>query len=283
MSKYVPPAKTLHKLKAAQDVLKKLSLSEKQLKLGDIELACCQERVDGLGRSISAHLHSINFGLRASSADFSKSPKMNNLAKAVSLYEALQEKEHAILGVLTTTALLPSEKIVLEESRLSLIQGRIPESLTRQGETLLNHLTTAVKSAHDRISLAQKEVVLEKTRETLNTLGYDVRLKSRQSGLLLRGVKQDLSIAAEISKTGTLSLDLAGFEGGACSGELGMFVQKLEQAGIVMENAQKTHHGKKEGGILAQDAAKEIPFNPLQNNHQKRLFALSRQKLKIRR
>jgi hypothetical protein len=164
------------------------------------------------------------------------------------------------------------------------VTGEKPMKETHlNSEAILGKLTEAVRSAHNRITGVERDILKEKTQACLEALGYDVRIKSKTSGVLVRGVKQDLSIAACIDKSGTLSIDMAGFEGGACNKELDQLTGRLSESGVVMDDLRGIHHGKKEGGVLSQEAAREITFNPLNKNNRRHLFALSRTRRMIGR
>jgi hypothetical protein len=106
------------------------------------------------------------------------------------------------------------------------------------------------------------------TIKSLKAIGYQVRVKSIGSNLLIRGKKQDLSIAAQVTQKGELHIDMAGFEGDLCTKELDRLKDELSRYGIEFELIKRKYHGKKDGGVLAQSAEKEIPFdsNALQNN-----------------
>ena len=277
MSTYVPPRRIRLRLKALNEVAKRLSLSDASLTLENRELLSCHERVDALGKTISRNLADIKNSMPSITSE--------HLVKTVALYGALKEQDHVILSSIVAQGLSPREKNLLDEGLavLSIGDSRKILSLAPESDTLLNKLSDMVRSAHNRIALAEKDVIMEKTQDVLNALGYDVRVKSRRSGTLLRGMKNDLSIAADVSETGELSIDMAGFEGGACSKELDLFMGKLKDSGIMIQHPEGIFHGKKEGGVLAQEAAKEIPFNPLKKDNRRQLLAMSRQRTRIQR
>ena len=62
---------------------------------------------------------------------------------------------------------------------------------------------------------------------------------------------------------GEVEMDLAGFEGRSCEEEIGRIKEAFRERGISLRVTKSDFHGREEGGSLAQEAAKELPFNPL--------------------
>jgi len=110
------------------------------------------------------------------------------------------------------------------------------------------------------------EVISEKIASALNTTGYEVTVRLKEKETLIRGKQKDLSLAASVSDIGHMEIDAAGFEDGACSRETDKFLRELKERGIDGAIVGRTHHGKKEGGILMERLKHEpaASFNPLQ-------------------
>ena len=113
---------------------------------------------------------------------------------------------------------------------------------------------------------ASDAVVSEMVLRSLAEMGYEARVKERENDLLIRGRQEDLSIAMRVTENNELHMDMAGFTAGSCTGELDHINEVLRKHGIDCETIERVHHGKKEGGLLAEEVIREIPFsfNPLE-------------------
>jgi hypothetical protein len=229
MSEYVAkrkPRMVMHSLEAVKG-----KLDMRDLPCGG-SLPCAQERVDRLGESIARHLRAF---------DNVHDPA----SRLASLQRALGEEQHGLLGAMTHRA--------------------CPVSAAAPVDHQLCALTDAVRGAHACIATAEREVLSDAVAESLNTLDYAVRIKTKGDELLLRGTKNDLSFAARITKGAELHLDMAGFEGGACTREMDRLTGELSRRGITFGAEETVFHGKKEGGVLSQEIAQEI--NPLSSQN----------------
>jgi hypothetical protein len=192
---------------------------------------------------------------------------VTNFSRALSLQDALKEDKYALMGSIADVSLSANDQKTLSTARTLFSTGNIDRLSSLQGdsERLLRRLSDAAKNAHVELTRAERNVITEMTLESLTTLGYQTKSKLRGTDILVRGGKKDLSIVAHINTNNELHIDMAGFEGGACKAELARLNEELTRRGIGMEIKSSIHHGKKDGGILAQDIAKELPieFNPL--------------------
>ncbi len=225
-----------------------------------------KKRARAFGESLHRNLN----GLRARSgakASPRAAPQPAAWEKAVGLSRSLSEPRFAMMKELVDRRLSVTERRIVD-SALSAHANRESGGLAAlrgEADALFAKLNEAVKSAHLELMQAEQEVIAEKTGESLRTLGYEVKSKSRAAGALIRGKKRDVSIAAEISEGGELQIDMAGFEDGACRQELSALRDELQKQGINIEAAHSVFHGKKEGGVLARQAERELAseFNPL--------------------
>jgi hypothetical protein len=258
------------RLRSLEAIKGKLDMRELSCSDVNFEHITSQERIMSLGESISRHLHTLNKDvnkLKGTNQQIHRT--IGVISKAISTRRALSEERHILLQSLVTRTLSSKDIVTLNSSIEFLKTGNLIRLATMQAEAdnLLQKLSKTVKTAHLKLAAAEKEVLAEKTIESLTSIGYQVKSKSIGNELLIRGKKQDLSIAAQITKNGELHIDMAGFEGGACKGELDRLNEELLKQGIGFEITDRVYHGKKEGGVLAQKIKKEITieFNPLQS------------------
>lgn len=275
------------KLRSLEDIKAKLDIRELSSANFATECLTTNERVTSLGESISCHLSALNGTIKELQINNPlTSGTVDAAAKIVSLHEALGEDKHGLLKNMFDRTLSSKDIDTINLASNCLKTGDlIGLSMISTGvESLLTKMNSGVRTAHTEISKAERDVLREKTTEVLTVLGYQVKSKTKGEDILIRGKKQDLSVAAQI-KNGELSTDMAGFEGGACKGELHRLNEELARQGIVLSDIHSEYHGKRDGGVLAQEASKEIPFefNPLQEksstdskDHIKRLMGLNR-------
>lgn len=275
------------RLRSLEDIKAKLDIRELSSANFATECLTATDRVSELGKSISSHLSNLNSTIQEIRRNNPlSSGTVEAAAKIVSLHEALKEDKHQLLKTMFDRTLSSQDINTINLASNYLKTGDLTGlSMISTGvESLLTQMNSGVRTAHTEISKAERDVLREKTTEVLTVLGYQVKSKTRGEDILIRGKKQDLSVAAQI-KNGELSTDMAGFEGGACTGELHRLNEELSRQGIVLSDIHSEYHGKRDGGVLAQEAAKEVPFefNPLQEksstdskDHIKRLMGLNR-------
>jgi len=282
------------RLRSLEDIKAKLDIRELSSANFATECLTTNERVNALGDSISCHLSDLNITIKELQRNNPlTSGTVEAAAKVVSLHEALAEDKQHLLQTLVNRTLTSKDIDTINLASNYLKAGDVNGlSMISTGvETLLNKMNNGVRTAHSEITKAETEVLSEKMAESLNAMGYQVKSKSRGGERLIRGKKKDLSVAARITG-GELSTDMAGFEGGACKDELKRLNEELSRKGIVLGDIHSEYHGKRDGGVLAQEASKEIPFefNPLQEKtssdskeHIKRLMGLNHLRRRINR
>lgn len=147
----------------------------------------------------------------------------------------------------------------------SALKQQDAEALARMESRLdetLSSLEDATQQAHERLARAEQDALTRTTQDVLERCGYEVRRKEQGGGDLVRGKKEDLSVAAHL-EGGEVEMDLAGFEGRSCEEEMEQLKEAFRERGISLRVTKSDFHGREEGGSLAQEASEELPFNPL--------------------
>jgi hypothetical protein len=133
-----------------------------------------------------------------------------------------------------------------------------------QLDETLSSLEDATQRAHERLARAEQDALTRTTQDVLERCGYEVRHKHQGRGDLVRGKKEDLSVAAHL-EGGEVEMDLAGFEGRSCEEEMERLKEAFRERGISLRLTKSDFHGQEEGGPLAQEASEELLFNPLRD------------------
>jgi len=265
------------RLSSLDDVKAKLGLS----KIIDYsEHLTCKDRALALGEQIKKHLLTLDSKIEKLDSVKLGIPEhsLETLRRAVSLQEALNGQGFSLLrtvverklsqeGHTETLNIIHEAHKLLETSRWDGLEKIQPKL-----EDALSCLTKLTQEAHTDLSKIEIDVLTHKTTESLTALGYQVKRKVNKGGVLMRGIKKDLSIAAHVTSEGELHIDLAGFEGASCKWELERLNEELKKRGIQLEIRSSLYHGKKGGGVLAQEAEQNLPrdINPPQAvKHQK--------------
>jgi len=284
------------------------SLGDVQTRLGieqddvhDEEHLAGHERVRQLGRDIRSRVQDFNDRLARVDDIEEGSPLQQAavaLARASSVQEALVDANQPLLSQVASRHLQNqgANLQVIDEARALLESGATESlpTLAPQLETAVEQLNTASQAAHRELLQAESEVLADKTTDSLEALGYDVRMKQLQDGLLVRGLKEDLSIVAQVDEQGALNVDAAGFEGTECEAELDRLSAELERRGVTVAIEEAVFHGKPQGSVLTEKASDLLPkgdFNPLKEEVQeddgrrerRRKQLLKRQQRKLRR
>lgn len=287
--------------------LRLLSLDEVKERVGITQLEgytehiTCKERVVALGATIKKHLQQVDAKLeKLDSVKNSLSLKsLDTLRKTISLHEALNEQSSSLLKCVVDHQLQGENSVkslhLIRSAQQFLEKGMVESLVAIQPrlEQALDALAKSTQTAHLELARIEQDVLISKTTESLSALGYSVKKKSTKNGLLVRALKNDVSIAAQITPDGDLHIDMAGFEGGVCKQELDKLNRELTNRGVGFEVAYTRYHGKKSGGVLAQEAEKELPadFNPLAQGTEKKkqqkgnrlpLLHLQRRKQRVR-
>lgn len=258
-------------------------------------------RVNALGDSISEHLGNFrkNFKQLSGIKDLTVKETITSIEKGISLTDALSEDRHSLLNALVRKELSKDGSgglDVLKKARTMLEKNDL-KSLTALHSDIdiaVSKLSKLSKEAHIKLAQVEHKVIVDKTEETMNALGYQVKKKAKKEGCLIRAKKNDLSIAARVTSEGELHIDMAGFEGGDCRKELDRLNAELSKRGIELNITKREYHGKKSGGVLIQEVEKEMApeFNPIREpetkgkklkSHLQRLMKLSHLRQRIHR
>lgn len=258
------------------------SLDEIKVKLGQKDLAFSDvhpvgyERKSLLGQYIQDYQKKLGGQLNEMSIDEGNKNTIM-IKNALSLKNALNTDELKLLNSIINKNLDQSGRLALKNINLverNLSKGRLQDkSLNKQQlNDSLNKLSELTRAAHGELMDIEREIVIEKSFESLRALGYKVMSKNLQNRTLIRGIKDDISIAAEVSCECELKIDMAGFDGRQCEETLNQLNNEYKKRGIDITISQQHYHGKKDGYVLAKESAKIMPdssFNPLKNNTSK--------------
>ncbi len=129
----------------------------------------------------------------------------------------------------------------------------------------LDALSSAARGAHRRLLASEQRVLAEVAAQSLQDLGYGLAVKERPDGLLVRGLRQDLSVAIRITPDVEVHIDTAGFEGQTCAAEVKRLEAAMAERGVHLTLKRRDMHGRKEGGGLMKACGEEKgwTFNPL--------------------
>lgn len=231
------------------------------------ELLTTGERSKAFGESLSRRITENQNSLFNSSAKIAGLAKQfDAVVKTVSIAEALTESRFALLNEMAQNSLSSSEKELISKAKGALKAGNAARlsSIADAINPIFDKLNERLRESHLRLKAAERDYIKEGAVKSLEALGYTTRIKERSGDMLVRGTKEGLSVAVQMTE-GEVHIDMAGFEGGRCKVEMDRINQELSKHGIVFEIKKREHHGKKEGGVLAQAAEREFlpEFNPL--------------------
>jgi len=134
----------------------------------------------------------------------------------------------------------------------------------RQAQKLL---ASGLKEVHTRLAEAQHHLVVDTIMKSLQEMGYKVHIQSVRSSLgswtALWATKGAQAIAVVVSPKSQLMMDMVGWEGTRCQAELLAFRQRMMKKGIQFREGKRYYHGRREGGLLIQEAAKVARENRL--------------------
>lgn len=127
----------------------------------------------------------------------------------------------------------------------------------RQAQSLLK---LVLKEVRTNLHRAQHEFVVSSVTKSLEELGYQVKSANSVIGsgswTAIWATKGGNAIGVVVSPQSQITLDMIGWEGTSCQAELYAFRQKVEEKGIHFQDGKRYLHGRREGGILLQNAAK---------------------------
>jgi len=130
----------------------------------------------------------------------------------------------------------------------------------RQAQKLL---TSGLKEVHTRLAQAQHCFVVDSAMKSLQEMGYQIQSARSSVGswTALWATKGAQAIAVVVSPKSQLMIDMMGWEGTRCQTELHAFRQRMSQKGIQFREGRRYYHGRREGGLLIQEAAKVVREN----------------------
>ena len=227
-----------------------------------------QARERWLGEAISTHLDQLRkeLGQAEIALDASEEARRalgrleraRGLERAASQQSLFQEVLREELDGSSEKILQRAENTLKQEGAEGLAQ------MESQLDETLSSLEDATQRAHERLARAEQNALTRTTQDVLERCGYEVRRKQQGGGDLVRGKKEDLSVAAHL-EDGEVEMDLAGFEGRNCEEEMERLKEAFRERGISLRVTKSDFHGQEEGGGLAQEASEELPFNPLRD------------------
>jgi len=239
-------------------------MSEKSkisLKVIPVSLLSTLYRASVLGKAIRAIGREVSTQVAASEQMTASENLASATTQLLSLQRALKTPELSQLGDETVMRLIPSTRSTLQHLEATLATGRLTQNVAAEQITsALNELTKAVRTAHHTLAEQEQRTITDDLRSVLAARGYTVRTgKSNASRIRLLHAKMgEHVVAASIANTGTLDLDLAGFEAGKCTQERQAIVELLEQRGYQIQLNQRVVHNRREGGEVVKAIEKEF-------------------------
>jgi len=202
----------------------------------------------------------------------------------LSLNRALNTPELSQLGGETVKRLSPSTIATLQNLDSTLSTGRLTQTVTAGKITeALNEMTSAIKTAHKTLAKQEQRTITDDLRSVLSARGYSVHMKESLAGRmrLIRAWRKENVVAARIADTGTLELDLAGFEAGKCTEERQAIVEQLQERGYQVEIHQRVVHNRREGGEIVK--AIEEEFQEIDERFRRLNLAKAQRSRRVRR
>jgi hypothetical protein len=202
----------------------------------------------------------------------------------LSLNRALKTAELSQLDCETVKQLTPSTVATLQHLQGALDTGRLTQTVTAgQITSALKEMTSAVQTAHHTLAKQEQKTITDDLRSVLSARGYSVHIKESLAGRmrLIRAKRLEHVVAVRIADTGTLELDLAGFEAGKCTQERQAIVEQLEQRGYQIQIEQQVVHNRREGGEIVK--AIEEEFHQIDERFRRLNLAKAQRNQRVRR
>ncbi len=182
--------------------------------------------------------------------------QLEPIAKAQGLLKALEENPVLRLGMHSLTqnrSQLHKAQGLLSNARHLLETGSVRES-ARFAEQAQSLLVNGLQTLHDRLAEAQHRFVVQAAKESLRSLGYQWQAAQREGWTAIWAARGAKGIAVLVSPDNELTIDMLGWEGTACQGELNEFLKALQERGVSFSSGRRFPHGRREGGVLLQGA-----------------------------
>jgi len=177
--------------------------------------------------------------------------------RLIALDSALQTEKLEQLASETQKRLTPSTVTTIQNLKAKVTTGQqLTQNLTQARiKSALSEMTSAIQTAHQTLAQKEQRVVTDDLCSILTARGYKVQLKEASAGQTkwIRAKKGEYVVAAQVPNTGTLELDMAGFESGKCTEERKAIVQKLSQLGYQIGINRRTVHNRREGGPIVKE------------------------------
>lgn len=188
--------------------------------------------------------------------------RLDTVSKTIGLYNLLSEDENMLLRSLVekkmTSRLSDNKLSANNDFKLDYMENILSDPM--KCESLFDDLSDAIKEAHSELCRAEQDVIKIKTMESLRELGYTIRAKQHKGEYLIRGTKDLLSVAAQITADGEMNIDMGGFDGKSCVKEMERINNILNRKGIGIDVLYMRYHGKKSGGVLLQNILNKVPM-----------------------
>ena len=175
-------------------------------------------------------------------------------------------------------------RAIVSTGQLTQAPMKLAQAVTNtQLKSALSEMTSTIQTAHQNLAQKEQRVVTQDLCSILTARGYTVRVKEVDAGKTksLRAKKGESVVAAQIPNTGTLKLDMAGFESGKCTQEREAIVQQLSQRGYQIGIEQRTVHNRREGGAIVQEI--ERHFQEADDKLRRLNLAKARSKRRLKR
>jgi hypothetical protein len=147
-----------------------------------------------------------------------------------------------------------SRAIAASEAALRAGDAAMAKGLAASAERAL---TTATYDAYQHLVKAERATVAAQVGNSLQDLGYQVRVAHSTRGIALVGRKQHYALAMVLRAGGRVSFDMSGFEQTSCHPEARALLGALGQNGLVLSSAEINWHGRLDGGPLIRAAMRK--------------------------
>lgn len=204
--------------------------------------------IQKMSRAIASQVAMQEFS--ASELDFRSTTRL------IALDSALQTDKLSQLTSETKKRLTTSTMTTIQNIKAEVSTGQLTQAVTQtQLKSALSEMTSAIQTAHQMLAREEQRVVTDDLCSIFTSRGYTVRVKDADVGKTkwIRAKKGEHVVAAQVPNTGTLKLDMAGFESGKCTEERKAIVQQLSQRGYQIGINRKIVHNRREGGTIVQE------------------------------
>ena len=118
----------------------------------------------------------------------------------------------------------------------------------REVRAVQSRLQAIRDEVHSQLAAAEGQVTRNLAAQSLAGLGYAVE----QRGEGLRAISGRTCVWAKVDRqTGEMHLDMSGFSGLECHGELKRIEREMAKRGLSLQRTGGSAHGRPEGGVLA--------------------------------